>query len=43
MMRVDARKGSITAGKDADIVLFDEDIQIKLVMARGDIYRNDLQ
>lgn len=31
------RKGSITPGKDADIVVFDKDIDIKLVIVRGEI------
>jgi len=32
---VQARKGSLAPGKDADIVLFDDDIRVQLVMARG--------
>lgn len=31
------RKGSITPGKEADIVVFDKDINIKLVIVRGEI------
>ena len=37
LMGVDTRKGSICVGKDADLVLFDESLQVKLVMARGKI------
>ncbi|MFH1190328.1 MAG: N-acetylglucosamine-6-phosphate deacetylase [Candidatus Omnitrophota bacterium] len=31
------RKGSITKGKDADIVIFDEDFDVKMTMVRGKI------
>lgn len=34
---VDSKKGSISAGKVADIVVFDNDIQIKMVMVKGNI------
>ena len=35
------RKGSLEAGKDADIVIFNDDIQIQLTMVKGKvIYRN---
>jgi len=34
-MGVDGRKGSLMAGKDADLVAFDGDIRIILVMAGG--------
>lgn len=34
------RKGSIGIGKDADLVLFDDDINIKLVMVMGKIWKN---
>ncbi|MBD0365313.1 MAG: N-acetylglucosamine-6-phosphate deacetylase [Flavisolibacter sp.] len=37
IMKVDKAKGSLTEGKDADIVLFDEDIDIKLTMIKGRI------
>ncbi len=37
LMGVDTRKGSICVGKDADLVLLDENLQVKLVMARGKI------
>lgn len=35
IMGVDQRKGSLTIGKDADIVLFDEDIRVSLTMVGG--------
>lgn len=37
LMGVDTRKGSICVGKDADLVLLDENLQVKLVMVRGKI------
>lgn len=37
IMGVLSRKGTIEAGKDADIVLFDEDIQIRLTIVKGKI------
>lgn len=42
VMGVHARKGSLEAGKDADIVLFDDDLRIRLVMARGRITPDEL-
>lgn len=38
ILGVDDRKGSLMRGKDADIVLFDEDISVKLVMVNGKIW-----
>ena len=37
LMRIDDRKGSIAPGKDADIVLFDEGIDISLTMIGGKV------
>jgi len=37
VMGVDGRKGSLAAGKDADLVAFDGDIRIALVMVGGQI------
>ncbi|MBD0284516.1 MAG: N-acetylglucosamine-6-phosphate deacetylase [Flavisolibacter sp.] len=37
IMKVDKAKGSLIEGKDADIVLFDEDMDIKLTMIKGRI------
>lgn len=38
---VDKRKGSIAQGKDADIVVFDKDINISMVMVGGGILINE--
>jgi N-acetylglucosamine-6-phosphate deacetylase len=35
IMGVEANKGSLTVGKDADIVIFDEDIRIKTTIVNG--------
>lgn len=43
LLRIDKNKGSIAAGKDADLVVFDEDINVDLVMVMGDININKLQ
>ncbi len=40
VLGVDDRIGSIAPGKDADILLFDEDINISLVMTKGSIFLN---
>ena len=37
IMKVDDKKGSLIAGKDADIVLFDKDINIAMTMVNGNI------
>lgn len=37
LMHIDDRKGSVTPGKDADIVLFDKDINISLTMIGGKV------
>lgn len=37
LMKVDGRKGSVCVGKDADLLLLDEDLQVKLVMVRGQL------
>jgi N-acetylglucosamine-6-phosphate deacetylase len=37
IMKISDRKGSILPGKDADIVLFDEDISIHTTMIKGKI------
>ena len=36
LLRIDDAVGSIGQGKRADLLLFDEDIQIKKVMVRGE-------
>lgn len=42
IMGIFDRKGSIEAGKDADIIMYDADQQLKFVMQMGRIARNDL-
>ncbi|WP_407429314.1 N-acetylglucosamine-6-phosphate deacetylase [Arcticibacter sp.] len=42
IMNVDMKKGSLTAGKDADVVLFDDDIRIDTTIINGKIvYKNN--
>jgi N-acetylglucosamine-6-phosphate deacetylase len=35
IMKIDDKKGSLAEGKDADILIFDEDINIKMTMING--------
>jgi N-acetylglucosamine-6-phosphate deacetylase len=43
IMGLQNAKGSLTAGKDADIVIFDDDINVLLTMVKGkNIYTNEL-
>jgi len=37
IMKVDSRKGSLTVGKDADVVVFDSDLQIDMTIVKGKI------
>lgn len=39
IMGIDQNKGSISPGKDADLVVFDKDINISLVMKNGEILK----
>ena len=39
-MNVADRKGSLVIGKDADIVLFDENINIQTTIIRGKVVYN---
>lgn len=41
IMGIYDRKGSIEKGKDADIIMFDENLELKFVMQMGRIVRND--
>lgn len=41
-MKIEHRKGKIAAGYDADITVFDDDFNIKLVIARGKVMYNTL-
>ena len=38
LMGIDKEKGSISPGKDADLLLLDESLAVKLVMVRGKIH-----
>ena len=37
VMGIDNKKGSLAIGKDADIVVFDKNINVLMVIVRGDI------
>ena len=37
LLGIDNRKGSIAEGKDADLIIFDSDVNIKKVMVRGSL------
>jgi N-acetylglucosamine-6-phosphate deacetylase len=37
IMKIDDRKGSVVVGKDADVVLFDENINIEMTIIRGKV------
>ena len=39
LLRIDDCKGSISEGKDADLLIFDENINVSLVMVRGRIMK----
>lgn len=43
IMKILDKKGTISKGKDADIVFYDDNIDVKFVMQKGNIARNDLQ
>lgn len=42
IMKIDKHKGSITPGKDGDILIFDKEINIQTAMVRGKILYNKL-
>ena len=42
LMGLGDRKGSLEAGKDADVVLFDDEVRVRFVMARGKVALSDL-
>jgi N-acetylglucosamine-6-phosphate deacetylase len=42
IMKVDKHKGSIAPGKDGDIVIFDNEINIQTAIVRGEILYNQL-
>ena len=37
LMKIDSYKGSIAVGKDADIILFDKDINVSMTMIDGKV------
>lgn len=39
VMNIDDQKGSLTKGKDADIVMFNDDIEVSFVMAKGNVLK----
>ena len=40
--KIDTAKGSLTIGKDADLVIFDDDIQLKTTLINGRVIANQL-
>ncbi|NGM62722.1 N-acetylglucosamine-6-phosphate deacetylase [Sphingobacterium sp. SGG-5] len=42
VMKVDSKKGSIEEGKDADLVVFDDNVQVSLTMVKGRVVYNTL-
>ncbi|WP_426351330.1 N-acetylglucosamine-6-phosphate deacetylase [Alloiococcus sp. CFN-8] len=42
LLRIDDKKGSIAPGKDGDLVIFDDNIAVELVMVKGRIMKNIL-
>jgi N-acetylglucosamine-6-phosphate deacetylase len=42
IMKIDHKKGSLATGKDADIVIFDEHINIKMTMVKGNVVFSSL-
>jgi len=40
IMKIDDHKGSITPKKDADIILFDKDVQVSMTMVKGQVIFN---
>ena len=40
--RIEDRKGSLTIGKDADVVIFDDNIQVKTTLINGGVIANQL-
>ena len=43
IMGIDKSKGSLAKGKDADIVIFDKDIHVKMTMVNGKIVYHDMK
>ncbi|WP_313132310.1 N-acetylglucosamine-6-phosphate deacetylase [Anaerocolumna sp.] len=43
VMRIEQAKGSITPGKDADLIVFDENIRVQFTMIQGEITMNQIE
>lgn len=43
LLKIDSYTGSIGEGKDADLIIFDEKIQVDFVMVRGRINKNQMK
>lgn len=42
IMSISDRKGSLEKGKDADIIMFDNDVNLRFVMTMGNVVKNEL-
>lgn len=40
LLKIDDKKGSICVGKDADLIVFNDEIEIQKVMVRGELIQN---
>jgi N-acetylglucosamine-6-phosphate deacetylase len=43
IMKHEGKKGSLTVGKDADVVIFDKDINVQLTMVQGNVVHEEEQ
>jgi N-acetylglucosamine-6-phosphate deacetylase len=43
LLKIDSSKGSIEEGKDADLIIFDENILVDFVMVKGRINKNQMK
>ncbi len=41
LLGIESRKGTLAVGKDADLVVFDGNVNVGVVMARGEIVKNE--
>ncbi len=42
VLKIDRKKGSLSVGKDADLVIFDKDFKVKMTIVEGKIVYNEL-
>jgi len=42
LLRVERQKGSIMVGKDADIIVFDQQINVKMTFVEGELLYEDI-